>query len=60
MVAAGGVVTEDQEIPAVTSPSGVPARVTKELRGSSKDWVRKAAPAYDELRRRYLDDQTRS
>jgi carbonic anhydrase/acetyltransferase-like protein (isoleucine patch superfamily) len=60
MIAAGCVVTEDQEIPAGHLAVGVPARVTKELSGSSKDWVRKAAPAYDELRRRYLSDETRS
>jgi carbonic anhydrase/acetyltransferase-like protein (isoleucine patch superfamily) len=60
MVAAGCVVAEDQEVPAGYLAVGVPARVTKELSGSSKDWVRKAAPAYDELRRRYLSGETGS
>lgn len=60
MVAAGCVVTEDQEIPAGHLAVGVPARVTKELSGSSKAWVANAARAYDELRRRYLNHDTRS
>lgn len=56
MVAAGAVVAEGQEIPAGHLAVGVPARVAKELGGSSKAWVAQAAPAYDALRRRYRND----
>jgi carbonic anhydrase/acetyltransferase-like protein (isoleucine patch superfamily) len=59
MVAAGAVVAEGQEIPAGHLAVGVPARVAKELGGSSKAWVAQAAPAYDELRRRYQKDLKR-
>jgi carbonic anhydrase/acetyltransferase-like protein (isoleucine patch superfamily) len=57
MVAAGSVVTENQEICAGHLAVGIPARVAKELSGSSKDWVSHAARAYDDLRRRYLHNQ---
>jgi carbonic anhydrase/acetyltransferase-like protein (isoleucine patch superfamily) len=60
MLAAGCVVTEDQEIPAGHLAVGVPARVTKELSGSSEAWVAQAARAYDGLRLRYLNDESRS
>ena len=60
MVAAGAVVAEGQEIPAGHLAVGVPARVAKELGGSSKAWVAQAAPAYDELRRRYLREETKA
>src|SRR5262245_13230636 len=56
MVAAGAVVAEGQEIPGGHLAVGVPARVAKELGGSSKEWVAKAAPAYDALRQRYLNE----
>jgi carbonic anhydrase/acetyltransferase-like protein (isoleucine patch superfamily) len=56
MVAAGAVVAEGQEIPGGHLAVGVPARVAKELGGSSKEWVAKAAPAYDELRQRYRNE----
>lgn len=56
MVAAGAVVAEGQEIPAGHLAVGVPARVAKELGGSSKAWVAQAAPAYDALRLRYRND----
>jgi carbonic anhydrase/acetyltransferase-like protein (isoleucine patch superfamily) len=57
MVAAGAVVTEGQDIPAGYLAVGVPARVAKELEGSSKAWVATAAREYDELRRRYENDE---
>ena len=53
MVAAGAVVKEGQEIPAGHLAVGAPARVVKELSGSSAAWVAEAAPAYHELMRRY-------
>lgn len=53
MIAAGAVVKEDQEIPAGHLAVGTPARVVKELSGSSAAWVAEAAPAYHELMRRY-------
>ena len=59
MLAAGAVLAERQEIPGGHLGVGVPARVAKELGGSSKAWVAQAAPAYDELRRRYQREETR-
>jgi len=53
MVAAGAVVKEGQEIPAGHLAVGAPARIVKELSGSSAAWVAEAAPAYHELMRRY-------
>lgn len=53
MVAAGSVVTEGQAIPAGHLAVGAPARVAKELSGSSAGWVAHAAPAYHALVRCY-------
>ncbi len=53
MVAAGAVVKEGQEIPAGHLAVGAPARVVKELSGSSAQWVDEAAPAYHGLVGRY-------
>ena len=53
MVAAGSIVTEGQVIPPGHLAVGTPARVAKELSGSSADWVKHAAPAYHALVRRY-------
>ncbi|MFQ5426080.1 MAG: gamma carbonic anhydrase family protein [Gaiellales bacterium] len=55
MVAAGCVVTEGQEIPAGHLAVGAPARVTKELSGSSAAWVAHASAAYRALVKRYED-----
>ena len=54
MVAAGSVVVEGAEIPAGTLAAGAPAKVKKELAGSSSGWVERAAREYQELRLRYL------
>ncbi|ABG04710.1 Carbonic anhydrases/acetyltransferases isoleucine patch superfamily-like protein [Rubrobacter xylanophilus DSM 9941] len=54
MLAAGTVVREGQEIPAGVLAAGVPARVKKELGGSSGDWVEGAAREYRALRLRYM------
>ena len=53
MVAAGSVVTEGGEVPAGTLAAGAPARVKKELGGSSAAWVQSAAREYQELVERY-------
>ncbi len=60
MIAAGAVVTEGQEIPGGHLAVGVPARVTKELDGSSAAWVERSAPAYHALVRRYANHEVRS
>lgn len=54
MVAAGSVVGEGVRIPARTLAAGAPARVKKELSGSSLDWIGYAAGAYHHLRSQYL------
>lgn len=54
MLAAGTVVREGQEIPPGMLAAGVPARVKKELGGSSGGWVETAAREYRALRLRYM------
>jgi carbonic anhydrase/acetyltransferase-like protein (isoleucine patch superfamily) len=53
MLAAGAVVAEGGEVPAGMLAAGVPARVKKELDGSSRRWVETAAVHYQALSRRY-------
>ena len=53
MIGAGAVVKEGQEIPADHLAVGAPAKVVKELSGSSADWVAGAGAAYQQLMRRY-------
>lgn len=54
MLAAGSVVTEDAEIPAEVLAAGAPAKVKKDLDGSSAKWVEGAAREYQALRLRYM------
>ena len=53
MVAAGSVVTEGGAVPPGTLAAGAPARVKKELGGSSAGWVQGAAREYQRLMQRY-------
>jgi carbonic anhydrase/acetyltransferase-like protein (isoleucine patch superfamily) len=53
MLAAGSVVTEGGEVPPGTLAAGAPARLKKELDGSSAGWVQSAAREYQELVDRY-------
>ncbi|MEX0893136.1 MAG: gamma carbonic anhydrase family protein [Gemmatimonadota bacterium] len=55
LVAALSVVPDGMEVPARTLVAGAPARVRKELSGSSAAWVRGSAEHYVELSRRYLE-----
>jgi carbonic anhydrase/acetyltransferase-like protein (isoleucine patch superfamily) len=54
LVAAGAVVGEGMEIPGGVLAAGIPARVKKELAGSSQRWVETAALEYQSKRLRYL------
>ncbi len=54
MLAAGSVVREDQEVPPEVLAAGVPAKVKKELEGSSSEWVEMAAREYQSLRLKYM------
>jgi carbonic anhydrase/acetyltransferase-like protein (isoleucine patch superfamily) len=54
LVAAGAVVGEGMEIPGGVLAAGMPARVKKELAGSSQRWVQTAAQEYQAKRLRYL------
>jgi carbonic anhydrase/acetyltransferase-like protein (isoleucine patch superfamily) len=54
LIAAGAVVSEGMEIPGGVLAAGVPARVKKELAGSSQRWVETAALEYQSKRLRYL------
>ncbi|HEY3229861.1 MAG TPA: gamma carbonic anhydrase family protein [Roseiflexaceae bacterium] len=53
VVAAGSVVAEGMQVPARTLAAGAPARIKKELAGSSLKWVRMAAGDYREKAREY-------
>jgi len=55
LVAALSVVPDGMEVPARTLVAGAPARVRKELSGSSAAWVRGSAEHYVALSRRYLE-----
>jgi carbonic anhydrase/acetyltransferase-like protein (isoleucine patch superfamily) len=54
LVAAGAVVGEGMEIPDGVLAAGVPAKVKKELAGSSRRWVETAAREYQSKRLRYM------
>lgn len=54
MLAAGSVVVEDAEIPSGVMAAGAPAKVKKELDGSSEHWVGMAAREYQSLRLKYM------
>jgi carbonic anhydrase/acetyltransferase-like protein (isoleucine patch superfamily) len=54
LVAAGAVVGEGVEIPSGVLAAGIPARVKKELAGSSQRWVQTAALEYQSKRLRYM------
>jgi carbonic anhydrase/acetyltransferase-like protein (isoleucine patch superfamily) len=54
LIAAGATVPEGGEIPARHLAAGVPAKVKKELEGSSAGWIGKGARHYVELSREYL------
>ena len=54
LVAAGAVVGEGMKIPDGVLAAGVPAKVKKELAGSSQRWVETAAREYQAKRLRYM------
>lgn len=54
MVAAGAVVGERMEVPPGVLAAGVPARIKKELSGSSQRWIEISAEEYQSRRRHYL------
>jgi carbonic anhydrase/acetyltransferase-like protein (isoleucine patch superfamily) len=56
MIAAGSVVGEGMTVPPRTLAAGVPAKIKKELDGSSRRWVDRAAAIYRETAREYLDE----
>ena len=53
LIAAGAVVSERTEIPPGVLAAGVPAKVKKELSGSSQRWLATAADEYQKRRRHY-------
>jgi carbonic anhydrase/acetyltransferase-like protein (isoleucine patch superfamily) len=53
VIAAGSVVGEGVHIPERVLAAGAPARVKKELAGSSLEWIRMAAPDYQQKAREY-------
>ncbi|NLA27509.1 MAG: gamma carbonic anhydrase family protein [Firmicutes bacterium] len=54
MIAAGSVVTDGTIIPARHLAAGVPARVKKEIEGTSLMWVTSSSSSYQELAQSYL------
>lgn len=57
MVAAGCVVPEGMQVPPGTLAAGVPAKIKKQLEGSSSNWVEMAARVYRQLARDYLRNE---
>jgi carbonic anhydrase/acetyltransferase-like protein (isoleucine patch superfamily) len=57
LIAAGAVVPAGAEIPPRHVAAGMPAKVKKELEGTSLWWIARAAPHYVALSRRYLSQQ---
>lgn len=53
LVAAGAVVLENQEIPDDVLAAGAPAKVKKQLEGSSRKWLEIGAQAYMRLTKTY-------
>jgi carbonic anhydrase/acetyltransferase-like protein (isoleucine patch superfamily) len=60
MLAAGSVVVEDGEVPSGVLAAGAPAKVKKDLDGSSARWIEGAAREYQALRLRYMNRTTDS
>jgi carbonic anhydrase/acetyltransferase-like protein (isoleucine patch superfamily) len=56
LIAAGATVPEGAMIPARHLAAGVPAKVKKELEGSSAGWVGRSSQHYVELSRQYLSE----
>ena len=54
LIAAGSVVGEGAEIPGGVLAAGTPAKVKKELAGSSQHWVETAAREYQAKRLHYM------
>ena len=59
MIAAGAVVSEGAVIPPFHLAAGVPAQIVKELAGSSRTWVTRAAAEYRKLAERFLQQGLR-
>jgi carbonic anhydrase/acetyltransferase-like protein (isoleucine patch superfamily) len=57
MIAAGAIVGEGMVVPSHHLAAGVPAVLKKELSGRSLEWVRMAAPEYQELALSYLRER---
>ncbi|MBM4423787.1 MAG: gamma carbonic anhydrase family protein [Chloroflexi bacterium] len=58
MIAAGCVVAERMSVPPRMLAAGVPAKIKKELDGSSSQWVEIGAAKYHALARTYLDPES--
>src|ERR1700729_2471069 len=58
LIAAGAVVSERMEIPSGVLAAGVPAKVKKELSGSSQRWLELATDEYQARRRLFLSKST--
>jgi carbonic anhydrase/acetyltransferase-like protein (isoleucine patch superfamily) len=56
MVAAGCIVPEGMKVPPGTLAAGVPAKIKKNLDGSSSNWVEMSARVYRRLAREYLEN----
>jgi len=57
LVGAGAVVSEGMQVPPGTLVAGVPAKVKKELSGSSLNWIDGAAAHYRSLAREYMEEE---
>ncbi len=55
MVAAGSVVPANMQVPGRHLIAGAPAKIKKEIDGTSLMWVSQSAPLYQELAGRYIE-----
>ena len=57
MIADGSMVGEGMTVPPRTLAAGVPAKIKKDLDGSSRRWVDRAAAIYRKTAREYLSEE---
>ncbi len=57
MVAAGSVIPDKFKLPARHLAAGVPAQIKKEIDGNSLWWIDLSSQSYQELARKYLQEQ---
>ncbi len=57
MIAAGSVLTDKTQVPDKHLAAGIPARVKKEITGTSLWWIDQSAQSYQSLSQQYLAEE---